>query len=76
MKFSELNYGLLNKKVKLKSLKQSKLQENDVIVKGKIYKIFDIAKDYFKKDKKTVELIDENMNVFWVNQYDIDIVED
>jgi hypothetical protein len=72
MKFAELNYGFLGEEVKLKSLKNSKIKEDEIIKKGKIYKIYDIAKDYFKEDKKTIRLVDKNMNTFWVNHYDIE----
>jgi hypothetical protein len=73
MKFAELNYGLLGEEAKLKSLKNSKIKEDEVIIIGKTYKIYDIAKDYFKKDKKTIRLVDENYNTFWVNHYDVEI---
>ena len=75
MKFSEINNSVIGKQVKLLSLKNSKLEENDIIQKNKIYKIFDISKNYLDNNNLTLQLIDENLNTFWVNHYDIELVE-
>jgi hypothetical protein len=76
MKFSDLNNNLIGKKVKLVSLKNSGLLETDVIQKNKIYKIFDINKNFFDRKKLTIQLIDSDYNSFWVNHYDVELVEE
>ena len=75
MKFSELNEDIIGKKVKLVSLKNSNLEESDIIQKNKIYKIYDISKDFLNHNKLTIQLIDEDLNLFWVNHYDIELIE-
>jgi len=75
MKFSELNSDLVGKKVKLISLKNSKLEESDIIQKNKIYKIYNISKNFLEHNKLTLQLIDEDLNLFWVNHYDVELIE-
>lgn len=75
MKFSEINSSIIGKNVELVSLKNSKLEENDIIQKNKIYSVFNIDKNFQGQNNLTIELIDDNFNVFWVNHYDIEIVE-
>ncbi len=75
MRFSDLNADLIGKKVKLLSLKNSKLEESDIIQKNKVYKIYDISKNFLDHNKLTVQLIDEDFNLFWVNHYDIELIE-
>ena len=76
MKFSDINSNLIGKKVKLVSLKNSGLQENEFIKRNKIYKIYDINKDFFKTKQLTIQLIDNQLNLFWVNHYDIELIDD
>jgi len=76
MKFSELNNSMIGKKIKLVSLKNSGLTENNIIKKNKIYKIYDINKNFFDQKKLTIQLIDENFNIFWVNHYDVELIEE
>jgi len=75
MRFSDLNVDLIGKKVKLLSLKNSNLEESEIIQKNKIYKIYDIAKNFSDHNRLTIQLIDEDFNLFWVNHYDIELVE-
>ena len=76
MRFRDINMGLIGRKVKLVSLKNSKLTESEIIKKGKTYKIFDIEKDYNKHNRLCIQLYDPQTHyVFWVNSYDIELVD-
>ena len=76
MKFSNINANIIGKKVKLLSIKNSNLTENSIIKKNGVYKIYDIDKNYFNSENLTIRLVDENYNIFWVNHYDIELLED
>ena len=76
MKFTEINSNIIGKNVKLVSLKNSKLNENEFIKKNNIYKIYDIDKTFFNTKQLTIQLVDKNLNVFWVNHYDVELIKD
>ena len=75
MKFSEINNSIVGKNVKINNLKNSKLEENEYIKVNKIYKIYNINKNFLGQNNLTLQLIDEDLNLFWVSHYDVELIE-
>jgi len=75
MKFSELNNSLIGKNVKIINLKNSKLEENEYIKLNETYKIYNINKNFLDQNNLTIQLIDNDLNLFWVNHYDVELIE-